>query len=1354
MAWKTLKLREVLLGGVAAAGLLAAGPTALAQIYTKADGTSTNDLNAAARSWRDDPEFKAGTQLGSIKAEYAYAMGFTGRGVKVGIFDTGVFGKHPEFAGPGKLTGLLTQGTYAYTYANYYKAGDPFSLTGTNPTKGVGLVSPSDHGTHVAGTVAANRDGVGMMGVAFGASLVAAHNSDPGPEDGVVAGNDANAYTAGFKALAASDVRIINNSWGIGFLGSLGTMGGRATISDVLAQYASAPNDGTMNAAAEIGRAGILYVKSAGNKFGSEPDALGALPYFRPDIEKSWITVANLASSNPADGLAWSSSICGMTKYYCISALGSSIYSTVFDGKGDAATAGYDEKTGTSMAAPAVAGALAITMERYPYLGNEAVRTILLTTASHQGAGPADVPNTIYGWGALDLQKAMDGPGQLLGRFVASLPAGTSDTWRNDISEAALVARKGEERAEVAAWTSTGKAAIEARIQPIPPVPPAVAPPAELISGMPQARALLRAAIDLNYTDTFDPASFAAAIAALEADPVGRQLLAAYEAVHPNWQAAAGRRGDFDAFVAGRTDTQIAEGIANAPREPIIAANKAIIAANKAAGDELVLTQARIDHLSSKTDADYVGSLVKAGDGTLTLFGKNSYSGGTFLTGGTLGVGSSTALGTGLLAMADRTTLLAAADGLSLANPVAITGTGRFDTQGFGLTLAGTISDGAGPGSLAKLGTGALTLTGVNTYTGETAISAGTLTLAGQGSIANSSRVLTEAGASFDIAATSAGASIRSLTGAGNVALGNRPLTLTAAQDVFSGAIAGSGGLTLSGGYQKLTGTSSYTGETIVSGGLLGVDGSIASSRLVSVQAGGALGGTGSVGSTLVNAGGLLTPGNSIGTLTIRGDLAMAAGSTYLVELDRSASDLTKVTGTATIAGARVATLGDFTVSRKYAILTAAGGVSGSFTTGASPFVFLTPHVGYDARNAYFSIDQTRSFASAGASRNQMAAAGGLESLGPHSALYDLVAKSTELVTPRRAFDAVSGEAHASARTALVQDSQFVRDIAVNRLRQGFGAATATPIAALAFAETASEPRAAYAGATKGPLAPSRGSPPPVPSFAMWGQGFGSWGETDRDGNAGRLRRSVGGFLAGVDAPVAESWRLGLLGGYSRSDFSVRDRASSGDSDNYHLGLYGGAQWGPLGLRLGAAYTFHDIRMSRSIAFGSFGNATRTGYDAGTAQVFGELGYRLDYGPASFEPYVNLAHVSLRSDAFREIGGAAALTGSGERLDTTFSTLGLRGSTTVMLGAVPLTLHAGIGWRHAFGEVVPAASVALAGGAPFSVAGAAIARNAAVAEAGLNMALGPNASLSVTYNGQFSGRSTDNSVRGNLAVRF
>ena len=101
----------------------------------------------------------------------------------------------------------------------------------------------------------------------------------------------------------------------------------------------------------------------------------------------------------------------------------------------------------------------------------------------------------------------------------------------------------------------------------------------------------------------------------------------------------------------------------------------------------------------------------------------------------------------------------------------------------------------------------------------------------------------------FDISGTNGGASIRSLGGdqSGMVWLGAQSLTITAAQDAFAGTIAGSGGLTLIGGIEALTGTNMYAGPTTINGGLLLVDGIIAGTSSVVVNATGALGGTGIV---------------------------------------------------------------------------------------------------------------------------------------------------------------------------------------------------------------------------------------------------------------------------------------------------------------------------------------------------------------------------------------------------------------------------------------------------------------------------------------------------------------------------
>ena len=158
---------------------------------------------------------------------------------------------------------------------------------------------------------------------------------------------------------------------------------------------------------------------------------------------------------------------------------------------------------------------------------------------------------------------------------------------------------------------------------------------------------------------------------------------------------------------------------------------------------------------------------------------------------------------------------------------------------------AGSISiannlGGAGA-QLQQLGTGTLTLSGTNTYTGATTIDAGTLALTGAGSIAASNEVfLSNTGAIFDISGTTAGASIVTLNGiaGSNINLGSQTLTITAGDGtkIYYGTIGGSGGLTVSGGIAELGGTNTYTGVTTINTGqILGLLGtaSIASSSKV-----------------------------------------------------------------------------------------------------------------------------------------------------------------------------------------------------------------------------------------------------------------------------------------------------------------------------------------------------------------------------------------------------------------------------------------------------------------------------------------------------------------------------------------
>ena len=124
-----------------------------------------------------------------------------------------------------------------------------------------------------------------------------------------------------------------------------------------------------------------------------------------------------------------------------------------------------------------------------------------------------------------------------------------------------------------------------------------------------------------------------------------------------------------------------------------------------------------------------------------------------------------------------------------------------------------------------------------------------------------------------------AGTTIQSYHG-GNVAVG-RGLIVAMNGGNSSGVISGNGGLSKnSAGTLTLGGVNTYTGATTVGGGLLVVNGSIESSA-VTVQSGGTLGGSGTVGAVTVENGGTINPGNSPGTLNVNGDIDWLGGGNY-----------------------------------------------------------------------------------------------------------------------------------------------------------------------------------------------------------------------------------------------------------------------------------------------------------------------------------------------------------------------------------------------------------------------------------------------------------------------------------------
>ena len=224
------------------------------------------------------------------------------------------------------------------------------------------------------------------------------------------------------------------------------------------------------------------------------------------------------------------------------------------------------------------------------------------------------------------------------------------------------------------------------------------------------------------------------------------------------------------------------------------------------------------------------------------------------------------------------------------------------------------------------------------------------------------------------------------------------------------------------------------------------------------------------------------------------------------------------------------------------------------------------------------------------------------------------------------------------------------------------------------------------------------------------------------------------------------------MAGYSRSDFDVNDRASSGRSDNYHLAptaAANGARW-PARRR---GYSWHDIATRRSVAMPGFSDRLKAGYDGRSAQAYADLSYRIDLSAVALEPFVNLAYVNLRTGGYRESGGAAALHAAGQTSETIFDP-GRAGHVALRTGRCAGRAAGSLGWRHATGDVKPRAAQAFSAGESFTVAGVALARNSAVIEAGLDLQATRKTRVGLAYQGLLSGSARDHGVRANLTVRF
>jgi subtilase-type serine protease len=304
-------------------------------------------------------------ELAMINARAAYDRGYTGAGVTVAVVDTGMQMDHPD------LMGQLS----------------PFSLDGV---LGGGVTYDiNGHGTHVAGTIAAARNGLGTHGVAFDARLAPLRLlADNGfmPDDPMIV---ADLYNFALD----SGVRLFNNSWGGGQIVP-------ASLDDLIG--AGIFSSFEVEAYRRAARENAVMVWATGNSTQMQPSFQSGLPGYIPELQPHWLAVTAVNSQGV---LASYANRCGEAAEWCLAAPGGdatppggSVTETQIISSYPGGLIG--SLYGTSMAAPQVTGAVAIAMQMYPNARAAELTRLTLATATDIGDPGVDA---VYGWGLLNI---------------------------------------------------------------------------------------------------------------------------------------------------------------------------------------------------------------------------------------------------------------------------------------------------------------------------------------------------------------------------------------------------------------------------------------------------------------------------------------------------------------------------------------------------------------------------------------------------------------------------------------------------------------------------------------------------------------------------------------------------------------------------------------------------------------------------------------------------------------------------------------------------------------------------------------------------------------------------------------
>jgi autotransporter-associated beta strand protein len=694
--------------------------------------------------------------------------------------------------------------------------------------------------------------------------------------------------------------------------------------------------------------------------------------------------------------------------------------------------------------------------------------------------------------------------------------------------------------------------------------------------------------------------------------------------------------------------------------------------------------------------------------------------------------------------------------------------------------------------------TGTATIT--NNTGGETffanASTAGTATIINKGgktffvnnSTAGAARLINNGGGTFDFSASTGPKSNKALSagsieGDGVFYLGANQLTVggnnlsTTVSGVISACGNGSacmavgstgGSLVKTGsGTLTLTATDTYTGATVVNGGALEVNGSIAKSVLTTVNTGGTLGGSGIVGSTQIGAGGIFAPGNGTpgSSMTVAGNLAFQSGAIYLVQLNSVTSSLANATGTAALAGTVgvSSATGSYRFNSSYTILTSAGLNGTRFDGLAATPVGIAGSLVYTANTVQLNLTSVLGQI-AGLNNNQRAVGAALDTtfnaLGSNSSALSAVFSGN---VPQNLTQA-SGE----TATATQQTTFDAMNLFMGLMTDPFVAGRGDGVSAGGGGATGYADADAMGYAAKrrpnDALAAIYTKAPPVAPFeqrwSTWVAGYG--GSQTTDGNAAvgsnNTTSSVAATAVGADYRFSPFTIAGFALAGGGTSFSVNG-SGSGHSDLFQVGAFIRRNVGPAYISASLAYGWQDITTNRTVTIAGT-DQLRAEFNANAFSGRLEGGYRFVTpfaGGVGITPYAAGQFTTFDLPGYAEsaLSGAStfALSYGAQSVTDARSELGIRTDKSFALQGAILTLRSRFAWAHDYDpDRSVAATFQSLPGSSFVVNGAAQASDSALTTASAEMKWINGWSVAATFEGEFS--DVTRSYAGKGVVRY